>query len=868
MLDHLLQKATALYRNPRLILGISLVLTLGFALGIPQIHFDNDVRSMLPAGNTDVEINNYYESEDQFGNSNLIFIGIESADAYSAESLNYVRDLQTAIDGLNETLPVENLAKLLGWSRDDAVRLREALGSLPWNASSAGEVWEPFVAEPQGLADATGLDLGLAQKASAWVKGHSAKDLYQAYEAPIKSLQSLTDADDIVNEDDTLQVRKLVDGELTPESIATLKQKIASWPVYQDALVSRDGTLSTILVTLASSSKSVQTSVDQALDRLLVEKARGGFHTFLDGESVIADQIGKSMFADMAVLVPLVVFVVLGILFLSFRRWEGVVYPSIVILISVVWSVGLMAWLQIPLNVVSVAMPVLLVAISSAYAIHQMNHYFLDPSSDRMEVLVHNMKSVGLAITLSGIAVMIGFGALMIESFVPIRNFGIFTAVGDVFAIFAALFVLPSFLLADRRPKTVILQEPDKGFIGGLLNSFARATARHPGKILIAATVVTAVFAGGTFLVKSELNAVSFFKDDTAIRQADTILNDKLAGTQSLNVILDSDLRPVLARQLAPAEGQDHRHDLTTSAVLQKVDAYAAALQARFPSVSKVVSFNDMLKKMNQEMTGGSPSEYRVPDDSTLIAQYLLLFSGDTQSVLSPNYDKLKITLNMKRSSSEEVEAVRQFTLAYFEPDWQKAQGLQVQVTGTAHLYNVANDLLVHGNIISLGLCLGVVFVLLLVVLRSLWMTLIALLPIFVTLAINFGVLGFFGVPLNSGTAMVSSIAIGIGVDYSIHYITWYRNELRKGHSIVEAVHQSILHKGRAILYNMFVIFGGFIVLTASSFVPLIQFGALVSLCMVTTAFGALIVVPAAIHWLARKDRKFLHLGVKNQPSN
>ena len=319
----------------------------------------------------------------------------------------------------------------------------------------------------------------------------------------------------------------------------------------------------------------------------------------------------------------------------------------------------------------------------------------------------------------------------------------------------------------------------------------------------------------------------------------------------------------MLERAQAPAEGSDTRKELTTPEVLQKIDAYTTAVQSQFPFVAKVVSFNDMLKKMNQEMTGGGQAEYRVPDSAELISQYLLLFSGDTQSVMSPAHDKLKITLNMKRTTSVDVENVRQFTLNYFEADWQKTQGVQVQVTGTAHLYNVANELLVSGNIESLYICLAVVFLLLLFVLRSFWMTLIALLPIFLTLAVNFGVLGFFGIPLNSGTAMVSSIAIGIGVDYSIHYITWYRNELRHGRNVVDAVSQSILHKGRAILYNMFVIFGGFIVLAASSFVPLVQFGVLVSLCMVTTAIGALVVVPAAIHLLAKRDLKFLKLGVK-----
>jgi hypothetical protein len=852
-----------MYRHPRLILAASLVLTVLFGLGIPQIKFDNDVRSMLPEGNTEVAVNNYYESEDVFGNSNLIFIGIESKDAYSADSLGYVRDLRTKIEALNETLPVANLAKLLGVPAEQAAKIREGLGNLGWNASSADETLTPYLDNPGGLAMAAGFDLATAKIVVAWLKTHKAVDLFRTWEAPIKTIQSLTDADDIVNDNDTLKVQKFVDGELTPQVVAGLRAKVESWPVYKNALVSADGTMAALMVTLANPNKMVQSTVDKAIETVLEENKRPGYASYLDGESVIADQIGKSMFADMGLLVPLVVLVVLGILFLSFRRWEGVVYPSIVILIAVIWSVGLMAWLGIAMNVVSVAMPVLLVAISSAYAIHQMNHYFLDPNPDRLTVLLNNMKSVGLAITLSGITVMVGFGALVIEKFVPIRNFGLFTAAGDLFAVFAALFVLPALLLTSKKPKGVVLHEPEKGLVGGTLNFFARATKRWPGAVLTLAGVGTLVFASGTFLVKSELNSVSFFKADSPIRVADDKLNEKLAGTQSLNVVIDSDLRPVLERTQAPADGTDTRHELTNPEVLRKIDAFGAAVQQKFPFVSKVISFNDMLKKMNQAMKGGLPQDYAVPESAELISQYLLLFSGDTQSYLTPAHDKLRVILSMKRTTSQDVENVRQFALAYFDPGFQKAQGVQVQVTGTAHLYNVANDLLVHGNIESFAICLAVVFLLLLIVLRSFWMTLVALVPIFVTLAVNFGVLGFFGIPLNSGTAMVSSIAIGIGVDYSIHYITWYRNQLRLGLGVEAAVTHSILHKGRAILYNMFVIFGGFIVLAFSSFVPLIQFGVLVSLCMVTTAVGALVIVPALIHLLARRNHAFLKLGVK-----
>ena len=123
--------------------------------------------------------------------------------------------------------------------------------------------------------------------------------------------------------------------------------------------------------------------------------------------------------------------------------------------------------------------------------------------------------------------------------------------------------------------------------------------------------------------------------------------------------------------------------------------------------------------------------------------------------------------------------------------------------------------------------------------------------------------MGFAGIELNTSTSLVSSIGIGIGVDFSIHFITWYRRELMVGRNILAAVDRTILHKGRAILYNLLVIVGGFVVMVGSQMGPLRDFGMLTAICMTVTAFGALVVVPSFIRLLAKKDYQFLYLGVK-----
>jgi len=479
---------------------------------------------------------------------------------------------------------------------------------------------------------------------------------------------------------------------------------------------------------------------------------------------------------------------------------------------------------------------------------------------------------------------MVGFGALVTESFVPVKHFGIFTAFGDLVGIIGALYVLPALILVSKKPKNVFMSEDSeagtKGWVSGILNFFVKLNKKHSGKVLVASLVIIVIFFFGLFSIESELNNVSTFKKSDPVHIADDHLNQMLAGTEVLNVVLDSDLSDPLTReaaaklaaQAAPADDADLfaaselPPEITTPAVLNKIESFSADVGKIYPNVRKVVSFNDVIKKMNQEMNGGGNEFYAVPQDAQLISQYLMIFTGSIQDVVSPNHDKLRITLHMKRGTSNQTEEVRKYCIDYFGKDFLEANHLQLNITGASHLYDVANTLLVDGTSISVVVCLVVVFLLLLYVLQSFLMSLIAMIPIFATLVINFGILGIFHIPLNAGTAMVSSVAIGIGVDYSIHFITWYRTEMRKNADINLALEHSIIHKGRAILYNMFVIVGGFMVMIVSKFIPLIQFGCLVSLCMIITALGALVIVPAIIRLLAKKDCQFLYLGTRAKP--
>jgi len=862
-MEEFLKKSTNLYRKPWPLLLIVLALTIFFAGGIPRLKIDNDIKSMLPKNNRERLISDFYDSEANFGPSNAALVAVESPDIYGLETLTYIKKVKDELEGLNKALPARQMAKLLTLSPDEGTKVIEGLRSVGINDINYEESLVKLLRSSDDLQERFAWDKAFADKVASGARGISGPRLFAAYDNPMGKVQSLVNADYIAYEDDALVSKKLVNNEeLTPENLKGLKERVASWDNYQGMIVSKDGTMTAIVAILKTDDKEVKALVNEELLRITKDPP-AGIKVYVAGEPVVADHLGKAMSKDMGFLIPLVLLVLVVLLFYCFRTVSGIVYPLLNTFVAVIWAFGLMGYLGVPVTIIASMLPVLLMAIVSAYGIHQMNHYYEDPHPSKFAVLQHNSKSVGLAILLSGITVMIGFGSMITQDFVPIRDFGIFTAFGDLVGVIGALLTLPALLMIGNSQKMKIRSEERNDSISKFLRGIRKLTTRYPKGILVAAGVVCLALSGGTFLVKSELDIVKFFSPKDSIRLSDKVMNEKMAGTKSLALILDSDLRDPITRKGNP----DTIVDLANPEVLKKIDRFSTDVKKRFPNVQKVSSFADVMKKMNQEMNGGDPAFYAIPEDPALISQYLMIFAGDTKTFLTNNHDKLRIMVTMNRGSLDDTHEVATYGESYFA-DLRDKDHLQVLISGDQQIYYVANRTLLGGMLEGTVMCIVIVFALLLLVLRSFWMSLIAIVPIVICLLVEFGFLGFSGMALNTATALVSSIGIGIGVDFSIHFITWYRRELQVDRDILAAVSRTIMHKGRAILYNLLVIVGGFLVLLGSNILPIHDLGLLIGICMVVTAAGALVIVPAILRLLAKKRYAFLYLGVTEAKPN
>ena len=862
-MKRLLEWSTKLYKNPIPLLVIVAALTIFFAFGIPRLKVDNDIKAMMPADNIARVVTDYYDSEDNFGSSNAMLVGIESSDVYDFETLSYIKEMDDKISELNHSIPPAMFSKYLHLTDKEGKTLVQALRTTGINYLNYDQTLVKLICSSDALQKTFSWDKAFADKVAHAAAKIPAKKLFTYYDDPLGKIQSLVNADYIANEDDALVTEKLIPNEeVTPESIQNLKRRVGSWDTYRGMIVSKDGKLTAIVVALKTDDVDVKSAVNADMIKI-TGGAPSGLHVFLAGEPVLVDYLETDMFHDIPVLIPTIVIVIVLLLFLCFRRFRGIFYPLLVTVIAIIWTMGLMGYLNVTMTIITVAIPVLLMAIISAYGIHQMNHYYTDLDINKYNVLYKNAGSVGLAVLLSGITVMVGFGTLVTQEFVPIKNFGIFTAIGDLFGVLGALLTLPALLMLggpnEHKKQTQLETGERRGAIGELLRQLVKINRNHSKTVIFATIGVGIVLSIGIFSVRSELDYSKFFKYNSPIRVADRIMNEKMAGTKNLTIVLDSDIRSPVTRKGQP----DEVVSLVTPEVLKKIDDFASDVQKQFPEVQKVSSFADVMKKMNQEMNGGDPAYYRIPDNQDLISQYLILFSGDTKTFLTTNDDKFRIMLTMNSGSSDEIHKIAVYAKNYFSPGFQKANHFQVQVGGNDEIAYEANQALFRGSIESIFLCAIIVFMLLLLVLRSFWMSLISIVPIIICLLADFGFMGFTGITLNTATAMVSSVGIGIGIDFCIHFTTWYRRELALDGNITAALERSIIHKGRAILYNLFVIMGGFLVLLSSSLVPLNQFGLLTAICMVLTAGGSLMVVPAVIRLLSKKQYKFLYLGVE-----
>lgn len=536
---------------------------------------------------------------------------------------------------------------------------------------------------------------------------------------------------------------------------------------------------------------------------------------------------------DMMIMVPIVIAVIILVLYFVMRSVRNTIFTLMVVIFSTIWSFGLMALLDIPIYSLSTMIPVMLIAIGVADGIHLYSHLdlylFEHPDAKKLDAVKDMIKGMWKPIVMTSVTTAVGFVSLLTSDVYPIKYFGLFTAFGVMMAMVFSLVLIPAAIIVFGLPRRKVHQEKSKEESGKFSYKFAEWTVKFKLLVISATAIIIVVSVIGINKVWINSSFLDKFEKDSDIVQTDTFINQHFGGTNTLNVILDSD-------------EQDKFKEPEVQRLIDKMQNDVESIDV----VGNSFSLADYIKRMNKVMNADDDAYNIIPNSQDLIAQYLLLYemSGDPDNlwkVVDYDYKKANINVQLKSDNSKEVNRAIE-KLDKYKVEFAK-HNVNIEYAGSGYKALVFTDLILEGQIKSLLLSLLLIIVLLSIMFKKLSIGLIGSIPITITAVISFGLMGLLNIPLSTTTALISSIAVGIGIDYAVHFIERYKIYALESGDKELTIKETMHHSGRAISFNAIVVIAGFLVLLFSVFPPNRSLGALISLNMFTSFLGTVTIM-------------------------
>jgi hypothetical protein len=651
----------------------------------------------------------------------------------------------------------------------------------------------------------------------------------------IREVKSLANVNDTIGENDYFIVQKFLEEIPNKESdLAKLKTSALSNPLYINNFISIDGQTTAIVVSVYERPddpgyrKRLIGQCEKILDKY---KDRTG-KIYMAGWTTTNLYLSQYMKKDIATFIPVTyIFITLAV-FLFFRNIWLTFIAVLNISICMGSTMGLFPVFDITLNNVTTIVPPVVMALALCDTVHIFSHLNKDllvRFGTKERALAHVLKKVFVPCFLTTVTTAIGFFSLALSDIPPIKEFAFIASAGMLFEFIYSFLFLPSVLLFVDSKKIFTKDSSIDKVNNSFLRLLSRISIKQNRIILFTAFVLIVVAFISATKIKVETNLLDYFKKTSPLRIATSFIEDNLAGVRTVDVSLSSDT-------------VDAFKDPVNLRVIEKIESYVETIDG----VDSVISFSEFIKDMNESFHNENNSYYSIPDSANMISQYLLLYNyEDIDEFVNESFDHSKISIRTSAHMTSEQDRIIKQIKVFVQG--LKCENLDIRVTGRAVLHVNTIDALIKGQIQSLCTAASVIALILFVVLKSFKLGVLSLVPNLFPVLLNFGIMGAFSIPLNTATALIAAVAIGIAVDDTIHFLTEYINKRKRGISIPETIELVITGKGRAISLSSLILCIGFGTMITSSFVPTVHFGALSAIIMITAVIGDLIVLPSIL---------------------
>ena len=778
------------------------------------------------------------------------------------------------IQSLTES--IENLRLL---SHDDLTALQQLSTKFP--GELAEQLRKILPNEIDGLDDMFWMEFAeireSLEEGSLWLPAWDALiNNLEVRAAPVVEVLSMANTDDIVGTLEGLDISPLYeDTPETPAEIKSLRSQVLANELFRNYLYSEDGRHTGIFVELATDEDDSENlyAIYQALERVFEENPGEDVH-YIAGFPIIAATLRTVIDRDTKKFFPFVALLAVFFLWLSFRRFIGVAVPMLVVGFSILFTLAIMVIFEVPLNSITSALPVFLISIGVADGIHMFSEYRDNrlEGQPREKAVSLMLEKLALPVTMTSITTAVGFFSLTVSDIIPILTFGIFVAIGTLLAMVLSLVFIPALLMVLPEKKTESAVDSatttatssgmhQENFMDRLIQKFLEGLTSwvlsNAKIILLGALIISGFSVYGLLQLKVESNLESYFKADAPFVVANKAM-EKMSGSRTINIVINineegepwknpENLKLVEDFQKFLSAEQRVKRTFSLVDLIKRISYAFNENRTEFNRLPQIVEILESVETFEVNSQTVKRRVKREISGRDLVAQYLVLYEnsgGDVLSdVIDSEYRNLNLSVNISSNSTIEEEKllmrIDEYAAQHFPPHFSMISAGMVPI-------NVATSTeVVSSQILSLSGSLLAVLLMLVLIFHSFYRGVMGMIPLAFTVLFNFGIMGYSGVNLDIGTALVSSIVIGIGVDYSIHYLSRMFSEITQGADLQDAIASTVRRSGKAITSNAVTVGFGFLALGVSEFLPLVTLSWMIWLTLNISALATMILLPA-----------------------
>ena len=559
-----------------------------------------------------------------------------------------------------------------------------------------------------------------------------------------------------------------------------------------------------------------------------------GISLYQIGMPLVSQALVQLTERDFSRLPPLTTLVIAAFLFLLYRNPHGILMPLLSVNCALVWTFGLMAWSRVPLSMLTMIVPVFLIAVGTAYCLHIVSEYMIcsERADSRLDVVTRTYAAISFPTVLAVTTTVIGLGSLLVNRIPMIREFAIFACFGMLSLLLILMTLVPALMCllplprAGRRDAAA-----GAGWLDRVIRTIVHLNLHRQHITLPIIAVVVIVCVAGIFRIRVETNPMGYFKEEVPVSRHFHDIYRDLSGSFPIHVAMHG-------------SGEDYFENPAHVAGIARLQEFLETL----PGVDKTVSFADYLKLVNYASNRFEAAGYVLPTEGwelrMAMNNYKSMLGDDMfKRFMTEDLSCTNILMLTHLSSSNDFLKLRENILAHLRENHTPEE--RWEVTGFGMVISASSHLLTSGQIKSLSITMILVFGIMFLLFLSGKVGLIAAATNLLPIVTIFGVMGWFGIELSMVTGLIASIAIGLAVDDTIHYLVRYNSEFRQDLNSERAIRKTLAQVGRPIISTTLAISAGFSILLFSGFAPTAVFGIMMVITMFAALVGDMILLPS-----------------------